>query len=230
MGNDNFLTNIKNMNKENDKYEDKAFKSIVNNLFINNIRGQQKARNLDEYDSESNGKLMLMPGHIYTFKYMADKTTKYNDGRISFEYYDTTPIILCTGLNNNVISGINLNLCNFGLRTLILNTIYNIDPLFFDSDASIQAHKGLIPVSKNISSFFIKKENQALLLNTLKQRYNLKNTGLIFRTYSIDKIQNIRFVEPWQWKYIPFVKYDGSIKQSILQMIQHITGIDNIKI
>ena len=56
---------------------------------------------LDEYDSESNSKLTLIPGHIYMFKYVTDTTTKYNDGRVKFEYYDTLPLVLCTGNNKN---------------------------------------------------------------------------------------------------------------------------------
>lgn len=127
---DKFLTDIKKMNKTNDKYEDKAYESIVKNLFLQGKRGKEKAMGLDEYDSESNSKLTLIPGHIYMFKYVTDTTTKYNDGRVKFEYYDTLPLVLCTGNNKNIIQGINLNLCNYDLRTLILNDIYNLDPNF----------------------------------------------------------------------------------------------------
>ena len=94
---DKFLTDIKKMNKTNDKYEDKAYESIVKNLFLQGKRGKEKAMGLDEYDSESNSKLTLIPGHIYMFKYVTDTTTKYNDGRVKFEYYDTLPLVLCTG-------------------------------------------------------------------------------------------------------------------------------------
>jgi len=139
---DKFLTDIKKMNKTNDKYEDKAYESIVENLFLLNKRGKWKAMGLDEYDSESNSKLTLIPGHIYMFKYITDTATKYNDGHIKFEYYDTLPLVLCTGNNKNIISGINLNLCSYELRTLILNDVYNLDPDFFNTKASEQAHQG----------------------------------------------------------------------------------------
>ena len=52
-----------------------------------------------------------------------------------------------------------------------------------------------------------------------KKKYNLKNEGFIFRTYNITKIKDIRFIEPWQWQYIPFLKYKQSVKESILTMI-----------
>ena len=227
---DKFLTDIKKMNKANDKYEDKAYKSIVENLFLLNKRGKEKAMGLDEYDSESNSKLTLVPGHIYMFKYITDTTTKYNDGHIKFEYYDTLPLVLCTGNNKNMIQGINLNLCSYELRTLILNDVYNLDPDFFNHKASEQAHHGQLPISQNISKFFMNDDGQAKLLNYIKKKYNLQNTGFIFRTYSIKKIKDIRFIEPWQWQYIPFLKYKQSVKESILTMIQNITGISKIKI
>ena len=90
---DKFFNDIKEMNENNDKYEDKAFESIVSNLFLQNKWGKEKAMGLDEYDSESNSKLTLIPGHIYAFKYMATHTTKYDDGKIKFEYSDTLPLI-----------------------------------------------------------------------------------------------------------------------------------------
>ncbi len=227
---DKFLTDIKKMNKTNDKYEDKAYESIVENLFLLNKRGKWKAMGLDEYDSESNSKLTLIPGHIYMFKYITDTATKYNDGHIKFEYYDTLPLVLCTGNNKNIISGINLNLCSYELRTLILNDVYNLDPDFFNTKASEQAHQGQLPISQNISKFFINDDGQTKLLNYIKKKYNLQNTGFIFRTYNIKKIKDIRFIEPWQWQYIPFLKYKQSIKESILNMIQNITEISKIKI
>lgn len=227
---DKFLNDIKKMNKTNDKYEDKAYESIVKNLFLENKHGKEKAMGLDEYDSESNSKLTLIPGHIYMFKYITDTTTKYDDGRIKFEYYDTLPLVLCTGNNKNVIQGINLNLCNYSLRALILNDIYNLDPAFFNSNASIQAHQGQQPISQNICKFLSHDGQAKLLKYIIKKKYHLKNEGFIFRTYNISKIKDIRFIEPWQWQYIPFLKYKQSVKESILTMIQNITGISKINI
>ena len=64
--------------------------------------------------------------------------------------------------------------------------------------------------------FFSKKENQDKFLNYIKVKYKLSNTALIFRTYNINKIQQIRFIEPWQWQYIPFINYKQSVKESAL--------------
>lgn len=225
-----FITKIKKMNKDNDKFEDKAYDSIIDNLFIKNLWGKEKAMGLDEYNSEQNAKLTLVPGHIYMFRYNASKPTVYDNGDIHFEYFDSLPLLLCTHNSANLVYGINLNFCNYALRTLILNDVYNLDPQFFEHEASEQAHKGLLPISKNITRFFMNKKNQTIFLNRLTTKYHLSNYDLIYRTYNPKNIKTIRFIEPWQWQYIPFVNYKQNIKTNILQLIQHITKIDKVKI
>ena len=42
---------------------------------------------------------------------------------------------------------------------------------------------------------------------------------VIFRNYSISQIKNIRLIEPWQWKYIPYLNYEGSLKKETLSAI-----------
>lgn len=225
-----FITHIKELNTKNDEYENKAYEKIINNLFIKNLWGKEKAMGLDEYDSEKNSKLTLIPGHIYAFRYISSTNTTYDDGNIKFEFNDTLPIILCLNNTKTTVSGINLNLCNYALRTLILNDVFNLDPSFFAYEASEQSHRGQIPISKNITRFFMNKENQTKFLNNIVQKYKIKNYSLIFRTYSTKNIKTIRFIEAWQWQYIPFINYKQNIKQNVLQLIQHITGIDKVKI
>ena len=57
------------MNTENDKFEDKAYSSVIDNLYIKNLWGKEKAMGLDEYNSEQNTNLTFIPGHIYIFSY-----------------------------------------------------------------------------------------------------------------------------------------------------------------
>lgn len=224
-----FLKDILDKRKKRGQYyKDKAFNSIVNNLFIENKHGKWKAMGIDEYNSEENSKFTMIPGHIYSFMYLADKPTVYNDGQIKFEYYDRLPIILCTSYTKNLIRGINLNLCNEALRTLILNDVINLDPNFIKHDASEQAHQGQLPISKNITKYFM--TNESLFLKRIQDKYKLTNIKFIFRTYNPDKIRKIRFIEPWQWQYIPFLNYKQYIKETELKLIQQLTGISKIKL
>lgn len=230
MEKDSFIQEIRNMTKEYSKYTDKAFSSLIDNLFLKNLWGKWKAMGIDEWDSESNTKMTLIPGHIYAFKYNAQSPTIYDNGRIKFEYFDKLPIILCLGHKDNIIKAINLNLCNYALRTLILNDICNMDPAFFRYKASDMAHMGQVPISNTIQKFFLNQDNVDLLLKRIKELYKVKETRFIFRTYDIKKIQGIRFIEPWQWKYIPFIDYKQNVKNSTLALIHSITGINKIRI
>ena len=46
----------------------------------------------------------------------------------------------------------------------------------------------------------------------------------------MDNIKEIRMIEIWQYKYIPFLKYDGEIKQDVLNTIYQAVGIDKVVI
>lgn len=37
-------------------------------------------------------------------------------------------------------------------------------------------------------------------------------------------------IEIWQWKYIPHLRYKGSVKEDILQLIWKASGMLNIKL
>lgn len=225
-----FIQKIRKMNEQNDASEDKAYEKIINNLYIKNLWGKEKAMGLDEYDSEKYTKYTLIPGHIYMFTYKASEPTVYDNGDIHFEYFDSLPILLCMSYTDKIVSGINLNFCNYALRTLILNDVYNLDTEFFEHEASVQAHREQMPLSKNITRFFMNKENRTKFLNRLTQKYHIENYSLIYRSYNTSNIKSLRFIEPWQWQYIPFIKYKQNIKTNILQLIQHITKIDKVKI
>ena len=113
-------------NQKDAQFASKAYKSIVQNILVENKHGDEKSMGLDEYDSERYTNKTLFPGHIYNFIYKADRPTIYNDGKMKFEYYDSYPLVLITHIDQNMVRGINLNLCNFALRTHILNSLLKL--------------------------------------------------------------------------------------------------------
>ena len=80
MASNSYIQEVRKMMADYEKYKDQAFTKIIDNLFIKNLWGKWKAMGLDEYDSETNTKQTLIPGHIYAFKYNADKPTTYDNG------------------------------------------------------------------------------------------------------------------------------------------------------
>lgn len=37
-------------------------------------------------------------------------------------------------------------------------------------------------------------------------------------------------IEPWQWKMLPNLNYNGTVKKDVLDKIHKITGISTIKV
>ena len=219
-------------NVQNSKHDSaQAFQDIITDLMIHNKKGEEKCKDLDEFDSESNMPGVLIPGNIYIFTYNAQNPVVYEvPGEKPIEFYDSVPLVLITSNTKTSVRGINLNLCNYGLKTLILNIFYNLDPSFFEGDAQSLAAKKQAVLSQKILTFLAKGNAEATLNTYLKKMYNINSYDIIFRNYNVSNIKKIRMIEPWQWKALPNLDYAGNIKKEVLDKIHKITGISKIKI
>lgn len=198
-----------------------AYNSIINDLFINNTSSVQKYKNLHK----------IIPGCIYCFIYKAINPTTYIVGNQKLQYFDKLPILYVIKETPNTITGINLNFCNRDLRVVILNMIYNMDEDFFFNNGDIKndVDNGKIITSNSINKFLL-NDNTCIqqIMYKLNKTYNIPNNPNIFiRTYSKSLIRNIRMIEYWQWKHIPFLNYNASEnKQDILDTIYKLTHTD----
>lgn len=198
-----------------------AYNSIINDLFINNISSVQKYKNLHK----------IIPGCIYCFVYKAINPTTYIIDNQKLQYFDKLPILYVIKETANTITGINLNFCNRDLRVAILNMIYNMDEDFFFNNGDIKndVENGKIITSNSINKFLL-NDNTCIqqIMYKLNKTYNIPNNPNIFiRTYSKDLIRNIRMIEYWQWKHIPFLNYNASEnKQDVLDTIYKLTHTD----
>lgn len=198
-----------------------AYNSIINDLFINNTSSVQKYKNLHK----------IIPGCIYCFIYKAINPTTYIIDNQKLQYFDKLPILYVIKETPDTITGINLNFCNRDLRVAILNMIYNMDEDFFfnNNDIKNDVDNGKIITSNSINKFLL-NDNTCIqqIMYKLNKTYNIPNNPNIFiRTYSKSLIRNIRMIEYWQWKHIPFLNYNASEnKQDILNTIYKLTHTD----
>jgi hypothetical protein len=223
-----FIKECQKVIRDNPKAEqDKAYESLIKFLYHLKLKGKAKARQIDEYDGETLfGNTTLIPGNIYIFLYKAENPTLYDDGKIKFMFYDSMPIVLVTHTQNKVIRGINLNLCNPALRAGVINTLHNLDLQFYNRGGMLMAGKQQAPISQSVSKTFLDPQKEKMFIDAIAQEYKLKNTNVLIRNYNIDRIQQIRMVENWQHKYIPFLTYTGEVKQDVLQLIWKVCGMD----
>ena len=225
---DNFINLIKNTRdiKSND-----AENAIIRKLMVQNKRQNDKLEDLDSYDSESlfNGKMYR--GNMYIFTYSAKNPTKYSYKGEDVYFADSLPVVLMTGETQSTIRGINLNFCNKALKTLILNILTNMDEDFYFGDlAQKLAFNKQAPISEKVYRFLSSNDAEEKIIEELNRAYSGLDYKFIFRNYAIANIKDIRLIEPWQWKYIPFLNYDSFDKGDTLKAIQKISGIDKIHI
>lgn len=231
----NFITNIKQIlgkSKLSDIELD-ANNSLIINPFLKGETVENKY--VDDFNGEYNSEQYLpqnkiIPGNIHTFIYKADKESEYEYQGNIIKFSDSLPVVLITANNGKTIQGINMNLCTKELRILVLNAIQNMDEDFFESRAQKLAESGKFPLSENILAFFQKPNASKIFLDYLKSFSPKIDYSVIFREYSVSKIRNIRFVEPWQWNKLPFISYKQSIKQDVLDFIHKSTGISTLKL
>ena len=225
---DEFYKYIKN-NEDNIK-SNIAYKEVINNLMQKQLTNSAKFDDyINCYDSETlfNGKLYR--GNIYIFEYTANKPITYTYKSETIQFYDSMPIILMTGETKNCIRGINFNFCNKALKTIILNLFQNLDLEFYQGGkAQSLAFNKKLTISEKVYNFLIDPNAEKNIQFYLQQAYENVNYNFLYRNYNISNIKNIRLIEPWQWKYIPFLDYEGSIKKDTLEVIQKITGIDKM--
>lgn len=223
-----FLNNIKNIL---DIKSVDAEEAIIKKLMVQNKRQNDKLENLDSYDSESlfNGKIYR--GNMYIFTYNAKNPTKYTYKGKDVYFSDSMPVVLITNETSTTIRGINLNFCNKSLKTLILNILTNIDEEFyFDGLAQKMAFNKIAPISEKVYRFLSSNDAEEKIIKELKRDYPDIEYNILFRNYAIANIKDIRLIEPWQWKYIPFLNYDSFDKGETLKAIQKIFGFDSIHI
>lgn len=228
--NNYFLTEYNNALKSRsiEENEKEAFVSIVENLFKKNLRGWQKIYEIDGYDGESAmGDTVIFPGTVYAFQYQAKQPSVYESGNVKFEWYDSFPIVLVTeNINDTLISGINLNLCSPPVRAQIINLLYNIDENFYiKSGAEKMAINGKKPLSEEVMKTFMNPASKKEFLDMVVKTCNLKYAGFISRYYNIQNIKNPRLIETWQYKYLPFLRYTGDLKDEVLKLIWSISGM-----
>ena len=223
-----FLDNIKSIR---DIKSVDAEEAIIKSLMVQNNRQNEKLEDLDSYDSESlfNGKIYR--GNMYIFTYNAKNPTKYTYKGKDVYFSDSMPVVLITNETSTTIRGINLNFCNKALKTLILNILTNMDEEFyFDGLAQKMAFNKIAPISEKVYRFLSSNDAEEKIIKELKRDYPNIDYNILFRNYAVTNIKDIRLIEPWQWKYIPFLNYDSFDKGETLKAIQKIFGFDTIHI
>lgn len=105
-----------------------------------------------------------------------------------------------------------------------------MDPQFYAHDSETLAINGRVPLSKSVTRVFTDERLEKQFLEEIRKQCRISEYGLIFRTYSKDNAKDVRLIENWQHKYVPFLEYTGELKQDVLRLIWKVTGTDQLKL
>lgn len=229
-----FLENYKNNRKSKPAsvMETDACNMLIRDFYVKSKKGDEKINDpIEEYNTEELiPENQIIPGNIYTFIYSSEKPFEYKVDDKSILFEDKLPVVLILKNNGGTISGINLNMCPPDVKVMILNVVTNIDPKFFETGIQEKIAKKQAPISTKIVQAFTKKDFQHDFIKFLQMIYPDADYNVIFRTYSVGKIRNINRLEYYMWDSLPYLKYDGSIKQDVLGAIWKLSKLGNIKI
>lgn len=164
-----------------------------------------------------------MPGNIYIFTYNQQNPVTYKTADKTFSFIDTLPIVMVTGFANNIFRGINFNYCPRNIRLQILNTFINTDEPYFYNKIELFVRNNVRPHSDPYNSFIMSGERN--ILNHINKATQ-KKCDTLFHNYNANKVISIRMIEPWQWKFIPYLYYKDTMKQEILTRIYQINGFN----
>jgi len=157
----------------------------------------------------------FIPGRFYTFWY----NPLYKN---ILDYYDRRPLMLmhrqftAESTKNEIIGGLNFNFLPERVKLTIIKYYYDTFKDEFESEID--------NYYENDKEFMIKTDNFISLVTDWlkhKQLFADKNVNLSFayRSYIIDRIKNVAFIEYDDWNMIPLLKSDYMVGASYSKII-----------
>lgn len=203
------------------KYTKLANKTIIEDLYDKNLHGIKRAISLNFWEDEKHFEQIgvFIPGCFYIFEHNGD-VLKTDDGLK--EFHDTLPIFLSLRVGDEkgrrFTFGINFNILTKPVRAAILQELYNMDKEFFEN-LNKEHIKGKHVYSKNIVSAFA-SDNGMKFCEFICKKYRIKKESIAFRKYYFDNISKYRFIDYWQWKFLPFLDISNGIRGYELSKLQ----------
>lgn len=198
-----------------------AYKTIVKDLYDNNLRGSARARNVFFYEDEKafSDYGHFIPGCFYIFFHESEALFT-EDGRK--EFHDVVPIFLSLSVGREeskpFVFGINFNILTRPVRAAILQEIYDMDRKFFDGIYADRM-KGKHRFSQIVYRSFV-QDGGMKFCNYICQKYGIKKSSIAFRKYYFENISKCRLIDYWQWEYLPFLEISKGVRGVALKELQ----------
>lgn len=199
---------------DKEQMEKEAFDFLITDLLVKNLRGNEKQRTITAHNMEESLKTSFVPSLFYLIMYAkADKPEIIG----SNEFYDVCPLIMCLGVNDKFITGLNFNFIPNDIRAIILDIITEINNKFYDNVNTMNVDD--IKINNPFGSMLVSNNGISSFLKFIKSKTGVDISKCV-RTYDRKNIVNVRLIEYDEWFYIPHLSFKGSIRGASLASIQ----------
>ena len=215
-------------NKGNANISVLATEYLLKDTLGQNLRGDNKIKDIDGMNMENNLHGKIIPGMIFTFQYKPFDGK--NDIIESLNFGDSFPMVLCCGvklfekqINGEIkrsmcIQGINLNMLSKENRLNLLNNIHLGYLNFYENEIYKKTYENSIAINNELAHNL--QDFNFIKAITKGNNIELKTC---FRTYDLMQCKNIRLIEYNLWKYIPFYNPKRYILNLSKQQIEQIS-------
>jgi hypothetical protein len=201
-------------NKDNKEMQEYARKKLMDNLLATPKFKDDKIIDLEDTDMESLVKIQFTPSLFYTFKYESDGDAVYG-----LKFKDLIPLVLVMKKSPLKIEGLNFNLLPMDTRAVILNTINKAYGNYYTDKGLKDAMDGKLAINENFATLLIDSKSRMTFLDYLEQKLGVPIMSA-YRSYTINHIKSPRMIEYCDYKYIPLLCFEDSIRGQQLDKIQ----------
>lgn len=160
-----------------------------------------------ESETDKRSKDKLLPGNIYIFNYKSQKDiiVENSDGG-AMQLTDKLPCVFVFNVSGTNVKGLNLNLCRSEIKALWLNGILNANSLFKGKyDTELHNNTRKLVMNGDINQLMDTLFSYEIHLDPDYKKAVTQSLSACCRQYDMNNSANVRLVEPWLWKYIPFL-------------------------
>lgn len=199
---------------DKEQMEREAFDFLITDLLVKNLRCNEKQRTITAHNMEESLKTSFVPSLFYLIMYAkADKPEIIGIN----EFYDVCPLIMCLGVNDRFITGLNFNFIPNDIRARIMDIIVESNEKFYNNVNTINVDD--IKINNPLGSMLVSNNGISSFLMFIKSKTGVDVSKCI-RTYDRKNIANVRLIEYDEWFYIPHLSFKDSIRGANLASIQ----------
>jgi len=205
-----YLDDYKN-NKSSER-ENEAYDYLVTSLMVDKTMGAEKTNTIYGMNMEKKLQGKILPSMFYIFQYAPPVPEKMGNKT----FIDSVPLILCTGVSERTVSGLNFNMIPNDVRAMILDVIHDGYKDFYDKKIQSMTDAG---INEEFASILVNNDTFEKFMTLVSSKCSI-DLRKACRTYNKAYMSGIRMIEYDQWGQIPNLSFKDALRGMSLAEMQ----------